>query len=142
MHVRGRVKVGGVWRSRAELSSAYPLELTVAWGRVIAKACFRLCELTALEWARRHGDARQRGHRAAPGSEASAGDEVKDDGYAVWHPGTPWAVSADGAVERMFHLEDCVTDRICATAIDRWTPADIAVDRPTKETPAPTPTPT
>ena len=39
------------WKDRSALSAWYPLALGLAWGRAIAKACFRLCADSADKWA-------------------------------------------------------------------------------------------
>ena len=55
-HTHGRIRGScrlpdGTWKDRSVLSSAYPIALGLAWGRAIAKACFRICACTAEAWA-------------------------------------------------------------------------------------------
>ena len=44
---------GGRWEKRSQVSAYYTLAFALALGRAIARACFRLTEASAVEWAKR-----------------------------------------------------------------------------------------
>ena len=106
-HAHGRVRgwcrgVDGRWAPRAELSAEYPLELGLAWGRAVARACFRICKLTAEEWARCELERAKKDPDAQREVTVKLRAEHAEETFAIWEPGTLDAVSVAGNREALY----------------------------------------
>ena len=111
VQIKGAVHVpDGPPADRAKLSREYPLPLAVAWGRSIAKACFRVCSLTAAEWAAHEYEIAVSELHHVRTLACEAKSERLERGFAIWEPATNTATSLTGETESLFELAELFQD--------------------------------
>ena len=106
-----------VWKDRSALSAWYPLELGLAWGRAIAKACFRLCAHSAESWATTELERSQQDSDSQGRVALDVKLEKAEGSYAVWQPGTPIARSGLGVAERLYAFDAAEDAAIAPAAV-------------------------
>ena len=100
--LRGYANVPGLGSvPRTTLSATYPMELALAWGSAIARACFRICAYTAQEWAEKQLAEVRADPDKAKAVEVQAKALRMEKSFAIWEP-SGMAYSLGGVGERVF----------------------------------------
>ena len=119
VRIRGAVRPepSGPAVQRTKLSNTFPMPLALAWGRVIAKACFRICSQTAEEWAAKELAAAKADPHRALAVALEVKRESLEQSFAIWVPQAGVAKSMGGRQEQLFELADLFADDGCDGAL-------------------------